>query len=283
MAPENTLAGFEAALREGATTLELDVFLTADKVVVVHHDSALNPDLTRGPDGNWLSATGPFIKALTLAQLQAYDVGRLKAGSEAAKAFPLQKPVDGQRVPTLAAVFELAKAKGTLATKFNIEIKHNPYRAQEHDDVDELVKAVLSEVDRAGMAERVMIQSFNWEVMRRSQTLAPRIPTGYLTLQSGRGPSVRDKRWTAGLNIADHGNSVPRLVKAAGGSIWTPNDDDLTPELLSEAQGLGLKVIPWTVNELVDMQRLLNWGVDGLITDYPDRLGAASKAASPVR
>lgn len=284
LAPENTLAGFEAGLREGATTLELDVFLTADKVLVVHHDPALNADIARGPDGNWLNARGPLIKALTFAQLQAYDVGRLKDGSETAKAFPAQKPADGQRVPTLAAVFELVKANGTRSTRVNIEVKNNPYRAQEYDEVEELVKAVLSEVDRARMAERVAIQSFNWAVMRCAQRLAPHIATGYLTMHGDRGPSARpsvqDDRWTAGLNIADFGNSVPRLVKAAGGSIWTPNFNDLTQESLKEAKGLGLKVIPWTVNEIEDIRRILSWRVDGIITDYPDRLRSDGEAVS---
>jgi glycerophosphoryl diester phosphodiesterase len=93
-------------------------------------------------------------------------------------------------------------------------------------------------------------------------------------------PSVQDDRWTAGLNIADFGNSVPRLVKAAGGSIWTPNFNDLTQESLKEAKGLGLKVIPWTVNEIEDIRRILSWRVDGIITDYPDRLRSDGEAVS---
>lgn len=283
LAPENTLASFEAALAEGATTLELDVFLSADKVVVVHHDPALNADLTRGPDRTWLSAPGPLVRSLSLSQLRSYDVGRAREGGEVAKAFPLQRPADGQRIPALSEVFDLVKSSGAPAVRLNIEIKQNPYRPGEHDSVPDLVQAVLADIERAGMAERVMIQSFNWEVMRRVRDIAPRIATGYLTLQSGRGPSVNDPRWTAGLKLADHGNSVPRLVKAAGGSIWTPNFRDLSADIVKEAQALGIKVIPWTVNEIVDMERLLNWGVDGLITDYPDRARVAAAAAPKKR
>src|SRR5690606_26290919 len=97
---------------------------------------------------------------------------------------------------------------------------------------------------------------------------APTIPTAYLT--SG---NVRDPAWTAGMRLADHG-SVPRMVKAAGGRTWSPAAGTLSATLVKEAQALGLRVVPWTVNEPADMERILDWGVDGLITDYPDRLRA---------
>jgi glycerophosphoryl diester phosphodiesterase len=109
------------------------------------------------------------------------------------------------------------------------------------------------------------------------QQREPAIPTAYLTIQTANNNNVNDPAWTAGLRLADHG-SVPRLVKAAGGTVWSPNNGALTQELLREAQSLGLKVIPWTINEPRDMERLIGWGVDGIITDYPDRLRAVMQA-----
>ena len=108
-APENTLPGFERALAIGVDTLELDVGVTRDKVVVIHHDRRLNPDLARGPDGKWVSAPGPTIHSLTLAQLQTYDVGRIRPGSEYARRYPQQKPVDGTRIPRLEELFSLTR------------------------------------------------------------------------------------------------------------------------------------------------------------------------------
>ena len=78
--------------------------------------------------------------------------------------------------------------------------------------------------------------------------------------------------WTAGLRLQDHGGSVPRLVQAVGARNWSPFHGDLTEALLAQAHALGLKVIPWTVNDAAVMDKLLDWGVDGLITDHPDRL-----------
>src|SRR5580698_9247957 len=96
--PENTLEGFAAALAIGVTTFELDVAMTADGVPVVSHDAAFNPDLVRGPDGAWLAAPGPLISTLRLAELAAYDVGRMRPGSEYAAQFPGQAPHDGARI-----------------------------------------------------------------------------------------------------------------------------------------------------------------------------------------
>ena len=95
LAPENTLAAFARALAIGVTTLELDLAMTRDDVLVISHDRRLNPDHTRGAHGAFLAREGPPIRTLTLAELQRYDVGRLKPGSDYAAAFPAQQPADG--------------------------------------------------------------------------------------------------------------------------------------------------------------------------------------------
>ena len=125
------------------------------------------------------------------------------------------------------------------------------------------------------MEGRVTVQSFDWRTLKIFAEIAPELPRSCLTseghfdtMQRGiDGPSP----WTAGLDIDAFGGSVPALVKAAGCQIWSPSFRDLTEERLERAKVLGLKVLPWTVNAPEDAARLLDWGVDGLITDYPDR------------
>src|SRR5262249_7827545 len=107
LAPENTLEAFATALSIGVTTLEFDLAITRDGILVVSHDSRLKPDHTRGPDGEFLDAEGPAIRSLTLAEVKRYDVGRLKPGTAYAAAFPEQRGMDGARIPTLMEVFEL--------------------------------------------------------------------------------------------------------------------------------------------------------------------------------
>ncbi|MDP3082189.1 MAG: glycerophosphodiester phosphodiesterase [Rubrivivax sp.] len=270
LAPENTLAAFDRALAVGVHTLELDVFLSADGVLMVTHDPALNPDQTRDADGRWLSATGPLVRTLTVAQLQAYDVGRLRPGSVGERNFPQQEARDGERMPTLAALLERVRARAPAALRLNIEVKLNPHRPDNTPAHERIVDALLATLQAAGMTARTSIQGFDWRPLQRVQQLAPAIPTVYLSAQQPRFDTVADGAWTAGFRLADHG-TLPKMVQAAGGRIWSPNFNDLTEALLHEARQLGLKVVPWTVNEAADMERLIGWGVDGLITDYPDR------------
>jgi glycerophosphoryl diester phosphodiesterase len=98
----------------------------------------------------------------------------------------------------------------------------------------------------------------------------------YLTSVSGFMDNIQAGRqsspWTAGLHVSQFGGSIPRMVKAAGGAVWSPDRGDLTREAVKEAQALGLKVVPWTVNDAAEMRRLIEWGVDGIISDRPDTL-----------
>ena len=272
LAPENTLPAFERALALGVSTLELDIGVSADGVVVVAHDPYLNPLITRDASGQWLrGARGPLLKSLTLAQLQAYDVGRIRPDSPYGNTFGSQQGRDGTRIPTLAQVFELVKATGA-PVRFNIETKINPNEAAATVSAEAMTQALLAVIRAAGMTRRVAIQSFDWRTLQLVQKLEPSIPTGYLSNESfSSGNNVRDGSWSAGFKLAEHG-SVPKMVKAAGGAVWSPNLGAVTAERVKEAQALGLKVIPWTVNHPADMDRLIGWGVDGIITDYPDRL-----------
>ena len=143
-APENTIAAFERALAIGVTTLEMDAAITADGVVVVSHDPALNPAITKDASGQWLKGRGPLIRSRTHAQLQAYDVGRLDPDSAYAKQYPTQQPRDGERLPTLAAVFARVKALGADHVRFDIETKISPVAPEETLAPEPFVRALLA-------------------------------------------------------------------------------------------------------------------------------------------
>ncbi len=281
LAPENTLPAFRKALEIGVTTLELDTGITADGVVVVAHDMALNPAITRGPDGRWIDRRGPPIHQLTYEALQRYDVGRIDPASPYSRTQPAQVPVDGARIPRLADVFALARDS---RVRFNIETKTSPLAPDETLAPEAFVRAVIAEIRRAGMASRSMLQSFDWRTLQVAQREAPDIPTVYLSAQqrfmdnicsgpAGGTPAPAGRcdpsPWTAGFQIGDHG-SVARMVKAAGGAVWSPFFRDVDEAKIREAHGLGLKVVVWTVNAPADIERMLALGVDGIITDRPD-------------
>jgi glycerophosphoryl diester phosphodiesterase len=280
LAPENTLEGFALALSLGVTTLELDLAMTRDDVLVVSHDRRLNPDHTRGPDGNFLAAEGPPIRTLTLAELQRYDVGRLRPGSAYAAAFPEQRPADGARIPTLAALFEWAR--GAAHVRFNIETKVTPTSGAETPDPEAFATAVAAAIRAAGLTARTSVQSFDWRTLMALKRIAPEIERVCLTAEALNFDTIKrgepgPSPWTSGFDIDDFG-SVPRLVAAAGCAMWSPLYRNAKPDDVAAARALGLKVIPWTVNERPDMERLIALGVDGLITDYPDRLRAVMAA-----
>ncbi|HEV3007483.1 MAG TPA: glycerophosphodiester phosphodiesterase [Burkholderiales bacterium] len=251
-APENTLPGFERALALGVDTLELDVGVTRDGVVVIHHDRRLNPDLARAPDGKWISAPTPTIHSLSYAELQRYDVGRIRPGSEYARRFPHQKPLDGTRIPRLDELF----ARAGSQVRFNIETKLVAQAPEETLAPEPFARALIAEVRKAGVAARTTIQSFDWRALKVVEREAPEIATAYLT--SGK-------------------SSDPAALRDAGARVWSPDFRDLDPGKIAAARAAGLRIVAWTVNEPADIARVLEMKVDGIISDYPDRVREAMK------
>ena len=290
--PENTLVSFAGALSMGVDTLELDVGATSDGVLVVSHERRLNPDLARDGRGTYVAAPGtPFVE-LPLAEVKSYDVGQIRPDSAYAKQFPDQRAVPGTRIPTLKEVIDLVRKSGNAAVRLNIETKIDPDHPAESPDPETFVTLLLGLIEAEKFSERVMIQSFDWRTLKLVQQRVPEIPTVYLTLQRGSAPTISLKEathWTAGYSPVDHDGSLPRTIKAAGGAIWSPYFGDVTPALIAEAHELKLRVVVWTVNKPDDMARLIDMGVDGIISDRPDLLrkavadkGIAVPAAFPV-
>jgi glycerophosphoryl diester phosphodiesterase len=274
--PENTLEGFRETLALGVTTLEMDTGITRDGVVVVHHDETLNSEIARGPDGKWIEPPTPMLRQLTWARLQTYDVGRYRPGSDYASRFPEMQGRDGVRVPRLVDVFAEAERLCADRILYNVETKLTPTAPELTLEPDAFADAVVRVVEKSGAAARVAIQSFDWRTLKRVQKVSA-LKTACLTsedpdedtIQRGQpGPSP----WTAGLDVDDFGGSVPRLVAASGCQIWSPRYGDLDASQLALAHELGLRVIPWTVNEPEHIGALLDGGVDGVISDHPDRV-----------
>jgi len=285
LAPENTLPAFARAMAIGVDTLELDTNITRDGVVVISHNTSLNPDITRGPDGRWIARAGPPIYSLTYEELSRYDVGRIDPASRYARQFPDQVPVDGTHMPRLADLFAMVREKGDRRVRFNIETKISPLAPAESPPPEEFARKVIGEIRAGGMAGRSMLQSFDWRTLAIAQRIAPEIPTVYLTSRQKWGDNIctgpsagspatdpahcGDSPWTAGVQLRKEG-SVPRMVKAAGGAIWSPYYLDIDEAQLEEAHALGIAVVVWTVDDPNEMKRLARMGVDGLITDRPD-------------
>ncbi len=271
---ENTLASFGNALRLGVDTLELDVQITLDGHAVVTHDRRVNPAKCLGAHG------GRYITDLTLAQVRTMDCGSQQV-------VPGQLIVPGAPMPLLSEVFDLVKRYNAHDVKLNIETKVEAGAPHETAPREQFVQVVNAEIARARIARQVTIQSFDWGALMRFREVAPWIETVALTnrdfLQIGQ-PGASP--WLGGLDIDDFGGDPIAAIKTFGASAFSPvhgfpqggtvNDPGYVPyvtaDMVRHAHRNGIKVIPWTVNDVPTMKKLINDGIDGLITDYPDRL-----------
>ncbi len=276
LCPENTLPAFAAALSIGVDALELDIAITADQKVVIAHDRLLNPVLVRDANGQRYPNVTTRIADLSLATLQTLDCGRLDPTSNYARDWPQQQAVDGTCFPELRQLTELVCLAENSTVLFNIEIKTTPLAPWETWPMLAYVDRLLEEIYSLGIDQRCMLQSFDWRALQRVQQLAPGIPTGYLSAQQPWFNSVKTAHsygspWLAGLEKS-RSIDLPDWVLQAGGSYWAPYFWDISGELMAQTHAKGLKLAVWSVNREVDQQRMIDLGVDMIITDYPDRL-----------
>jgi glycerophosphoryl diester phosphodiesterase len=263
--PENTLEAFEHALEIGVTTLELDTGITKDRVPVVSHDRALNPQKTRI---NVTFITEEIlIKDLTYEELSQYDVGVMRSDYD----WPRQKEIPGAKIPRLEDVFILVKEYEELQVRkimLNIETKISPSAPEETFSPEEFVDILLELIEEYEMEDRVIIQSFYWKTIMLVKEKNPSIKTAAL-LTSSRMFSTK---WLNGLRFASFGFDVGKLVKASGADFFSPSFSDCSDKWIESAHDQGIPVIPWTINDKETMKDFIEKGVDGIITDYPDIL-----------
>jgi glycerophosphoryl diester phosphodiesterase len=236
--PENTLPAFQRALELEVTTLELDLRLTQDDVLVVHHDPHLSPRRCVGADGEPVKKLK--FRELSAAELEGIDCGASpeSGGADAAR-------VAGAHIPRLDEVLDLARG-AAYPVRLSIEIKK-----QDSDQKYVRIAALLVEALReSGLMRRTMIQSFETEALRAVALEEPELTRAALV----RNPSLYDER-----------------LEQAETTVLLPRFDRLRESDVRRLQAEGVRVIPWTVNKPDDMRRMIGWGVDGLITDYPDR------------
>jgi len=277
--PEQTLPAYVAALRLGVDYVDMDIGMTKDGVLVITHNLSLNPDLTRDQNGRWITDPIP-IKSLTLRELQKYDVGRLKPGTQYASYFPHQRPNDHTPIPTLGEIVRLVKSMAGDKVGFQIEIKNDPTQPELTASPKEFAQALYQLITEEGIGNRTEIQAYDWRCLIELNKLDKNIKTAYLSDHTTEVMDNTEKgTWTAGLLPKDHGYSLPKMVKHLGGNCWEPFAMDLTKSDLDEAHRLGLKVVAWGWPELEGTEfnyaqndKLLDWGVDGIITDRPDIL-----------
>lgn len=272
--PELSIAGFSKALELGVDGIEFDVGITADRNVVVYHSYALNPDITRDQSGKWLDSDDLRICDLQLKDIREYDIGRIQPKSKYEQMFSQQVAVDGSRIPTLAEIVELVNQHNRNVT-YCIEPKRSPVCPQATVELEVFAQTLIVEMQRLKIIDDSVVLSFDWSLLREIKKLEPNIKQWRLTSELDDHNTVSSHlkgAWTGGAVLSNYENSIPKMILDFGGDAWCSNYEALTPQRIEEAHRLGLKVYCWTVNERTDFARLIDAGVDGITTDYPDRL-----------
>lgn len=292
---ENTLAAFEHAIRLGASGAELDVHLSRDGEVVVHHDDRLNAAYCRTAAGRWLAPeTAPAISSLTIAELQQYEIGEPKPGSAYARRFPRILPVRGQHIPLLRDVLALAAASSP-SFELVIEIKTPPLAARDKPR-RLLTERVIEVVRRADFVERAILCSFDWGSLRHARRILPQLRTWFTSFPLGwfgeAGPRAEDlppnpselaayraayapgdAPWFDGFDPRKYADSYVEAVHRAGGNAWFPFHRDFTAEVQAESSSRNMDSAVWSVNlrDAGEIARLVRAGVGNIVTDYPDQ------------
>lgn len=263
---ENTLPGVTAALDAGVTGIEIDVRMSADGQLVVWHDPVLLAAKCRSTKGDLVGAR---IDELTLEQLRTVDVG-----SQTLPQFATQRAAPGARIATLAEVFAVGESRSS-SPWWTIEVKLDPTDERQVALRERLVEAALAAVHEVGVAHRCFMHSFDWAVLDLSRELDPGVLRSALTqAHHFRAGSP----WTGSVDPAEHHEDLVAGVAALGASVVSPDFALIDAELVRRAHALDISVLAWTVNELDDLTRMLELGVDGIVTDYPDRARAVVAA-----
>jgi glycerophosphoryl diester phosphodiesterase len=284
---ESTIASFSKALEVGVSTLELDLQITKDGREVITHDRKISgqkcqdttPVTAGDPDFPYV---GKYVKDLTFDQVRSLDCGSVPLAK-----YPGQQTSPEAKMPTLAEVFDLTRQYRASQVRFNIETKVEAGAPEQTAPREQFVEVAIREIKAANMQHRVSIQSFDWGALRLVQEREPGLRTVALTnkdfLQAGQAGA---SPWLGGIDSDDFGGDLVEAASFLGFDAVSPvhgNPQDgkvtdpgyapyVTAEMVARAHAKGMQVIPWTVNDQPAMRALMDIGVDGIITDYPDRL-----------
>ena len=268
--PENTLESFKYLFENNIHAYETDILISKDFIPVITHDFRLDPSYTKDINDNWIEDENIKIIDLTYDQILQFDVGTLNKLSKYGRKFINQKSLQNQKIPKLSELLKLTSDNIVEDLLINLEIKSTPVEKNLTPEPDEMVKIIIDEVSRSNLEDRIIYSSFDWRVLREIKERDSKIPRAYLT--SGVKGKIYDKSPWLDFTPLHNGVELPELIKALGGSAWHPNYKDVNKEIVQISHDKGLPVNVWTVNRESDMLRMIDYGVDGIMTDYPLKL-----------
>jgi len=274
--PENTLESFKYLFDNAINAYETDILISKDLVPVITHDFRLDPSLTKDMEGNWIKDENIKIFDLTYDEISKFDVGSLNKLTRYGRRFVNQRSLENQKIPKLSELLELSSKNVLQNLLINLEIKSTPDEKNLTPDPKDLVQIVLNEINNSNLKDKIIISSFDWRILREVKKQSPEIPRAYLTFQQEKGMKIKKTIYSKSPWI-DHipltiVYDLPKIIKELGGSAWHPYYKDINKKAVKDAHDNNLPVNVWTVNDEDDMLKMIEYGVDGIMTDYPLRL-----------
>ena len=274
--PENTLESFKYLFDNAINAYETDILISKDLVPVITHDFRLDPSLTKDKEGNWIKDEDIKIFDLTYDEISKFDVGSLNKLTRYGRRFVNQRSLENQKIPKLSELLELSSKNVLQNLLINLEIKSTPDEKNLTPDPKDLVQIVLNEINNSNLKDKIIISSFDWRILREVKKQSPEIPRAYLTFQQEKGMKIKKTIYSKSPWI-DHipltiVYDLPKIIKELGGSAWHPYYKDINKKAVKDAHDNNLPVNVWTVNDEDDMLNMIEYGVDGIMTDYPLRL-----------
>ncbi|MEO8210451.1 MAG: glycerophosphodiester phosphodiesterase family protein [bacterium] len=253
--PENSIPGFIEAVKLKVNTLEMDVVISQDKKVVVSHEPWMNAEICLNKNGKKILIANE--KELNIFKMNYDEIANYDCGSLLYNEFPSQKKINVHK-PTLSevadSVLSYCKSKSNQPPFFNIEIKSRPDWDNIYTPpVEEFCEIVIAEINRLNLLDKSIIQSFDRRALRYIHEKYPSIRLSFLT------EDINDM------------NEIERQLSFLP-EIYSPAKELVSPELIRSVHSKSMKITPWTVNDESRIAQFIEWGVDGIITDYPDKV-----------
>ena len=274
--PENTLDSFKYLFENNINAYETDILISKDLIPVITHDFRLDPSFTKDEEGDWITDENIKIFDLTYNEISKFDVGSLNKLTRYGRRFLNQRSLENQKIPKLSELLELSSKNLSQASIINLEIKSTPDEKNLTPNPKEMVQIVLNDIKKSNLQDKIIISSFDWRILREVKNQSPEISRAYLTFQQEKGMKIKKTIYSKSPWI-DHipltiVYDLPKIIKELGGSAWHPYYKDINKKAVKDAHDYNLPVNVWTVNDEYNMLKMIEYEVDGIMTDYPLKL-----------
>ena len=279
---ENSISGLKYAFDLGIRAVEFDVVISKDNIPVLFHDYRLNPDLVKDSSGNWITDKNMKLRDLTYEEISKYTIESVKPDTKYAKRFKNQQSAKGEKIPKLTDFFKLVTEDKYKDAFLNLEIKSTLTQENVTPNPEKMVSLILKDIKEFNLEDRTLITSYDWRILYELKKQNPNILRGFITLQQDLPTTKKNvyenSPWMVKKYPIEELFLLPNIIKSLEAHVWSVFYRDVTKQNVELAHKHGLATCVWTVNREKDIIRMIEYGVDGIITDYPKKVQEICKS-----